>query len=377
MVSETYPPELNGAAMTVGRLTQALVERGHHITLVRPRQAGDASVAEDPRLSRRLVAGLPIPYYPALRFGAPCAGMFLRAWALVPPDLVHVATEGPLGASALRAARQRGIPVSTSFHTHFHRYARHYGLSWLGHPATWYLRRFHNRAACTFVPTRQVREELRVQGFHNLVLLGRGVDVALFSPTRRSAVLRRSWGVAEDDPVVLYVGRLAREKNLPLAVDAFHAARESRPRARFVLVGDGPLERQLRRAHPDFVFAGRRCAEDLAAHYASADVFLFPSLTETFGNVTLEAMASGLAVLAFADAAAGEIIRHEQDGLLVPPGDAGGFVGEARRIVCEPELALQLRARAVETAATRSWDAVGDEFERALLDIVNDPPRLR
>ena len=377
VVTETYPPELNGAAMTVGRLTEALVERGHHVELVRPRQAGEGSASNHRGVSLRLVPGLPIPLYRALRFGPPRTSMFLRAWAFDRPDLVHVATEGPLGASALRAARRCGIPVSTSFHTNFHRYLRHYGLAWLGYPATWYLRRFHNRAACTFVPTRQAREELRAQGFRNLVLLGRGVDVSRFSPARRSAALRRSWGASESDPVLLYVGRLAPEKNLPLAVDAFRAARASHPGARFVLVGDGPLERELRRAHPEFVFAGRRCAEDLAAHYASADVFVFPSLTETFGNVTLEAMASGLAVLAFADAAAGELIHHEQNGLLVPRGDPARFVDEARRVVQEPGLVAHMRLNAADTAATRSWEAVGDEFENVLMDLANEPSRWR
>jgi glycosyltransferase involved in cell wall biosynthesis len=293
------------------------------------------------------------------------------------PDVVHIASEGPLGVSALSVCRALEIPVSTSFHTNFHSYGAYYGLGGLRHLALWHLRRFHNRAACTLVPTAQTRARLHAEGFHNLIVLPRGIDTELFSPSRRSQALRRAWGAGLEDLVVLHVGRLAPEKNLPLAVRAFGRLRETAPRARFVLVGEGPERASLERQHPDFVFAGLRRGEDLAAHYASADVFLFPSLTETFGNVTLEAMASGLAVVAFDDAAAHEHVRDGESGLVVPRGRAMEFETAAVRLAGEPALRRRLGESAARAVARVSWDSVGAAFEAILLEVVKGGSRAR
>src|SRR5690606_26563687 len=160
----------------------------------------------------------------------------------------------------------------------------------------------------TFVPTEDMAATLRLQGYRHVEVVARGVDTALYAPRRRSGALRAAWGAQEGDLVVLCVGRLAAEKNLELATRAFRAIRELRPDAKMVLVGDGPQRAAFSRDHPEIILAGMRIGDDLASHYASADMFLFPSLTETFGNVTLEAMASGLCVVAYDYAAAAEVI---------------------------------------------------------------------
>ncbi len=369
-VTETFPPEIGGAALCAGRFVSALAARGHSLEVVRPRQPHErGQVLTTPASDcweELLVRGVPVPMHAGLQLGLPCRRRLLRSWGERRPDLVHVLSEGLLGRSAVRVARELAIPVTTSFHTNFHAYGEYYGLGWLAKAALGYLRRFHSRAACTLVPTEEVRQQLSAAGFQRLAVLGRGVDTSLFDPRRRSDELRRGWGAAPHAPVVLVVGRLAPEKNLELAVRAFLAAREAEPAARFVLVGDGPERSRLEALHPEFVFTGMLRGATLAAHYASADVFLFPSRTETFGNVVLEAMASGLAVLAFDEAAAHEHVRHQRNGMVVTPGDSSRFVLQAARLARDLSAVRRLGLAARQTALALSWEAVGDRLEEAL-----------
>jgi glycosyltransferase involved in cell wall biosynthesis len=313
-----------------------------------------------------LTRGLPIPCYPNLRMGLPAKRALERLWTYRRPDVVHIVTEGPLGWSALRAAEKLRIPAVSDFRTNFHAYSRHYGMAWLGKPILAYLRKFHNRTLCTMVPTEALRADLAALGFRGLRVVSRGVDSALFNPSRRSEALRADWGVAPSDPVLLHVGRIAPEKNLDALLGAYAAARCSAPRARLVLVGDGPARHELQLRCPDAILAGLRRGEDLAAHYASADVFLFPSLTETYGNVTAEAMASGLAVIAFDYAAAAALIQHRQSGLLAAFGDAKAFCALAGGLVGDPAAIAALGVRARQTAAAHDWTRVVRQLESAL-----------
>lgn len=364
LVTETYPPEVNGVAMTLGRLATGLADRGHRLRVVRPRQKGETSgLQPDGDL---LTPGLPIPRYPDLRFGLPAAGQLRDAWIARRPDVVHVATEGPLGFSALSAARQLDIPVISSFHTNFHNYSRHYGIGWLRHGIAGYLRWFHNRTAGTLVPTAMLAEELGMQGFRDVQVLSRGVDTRLFSPAHRSQLLRMQWGVQPEDPVCIVVSRLAPEKNLGLAFAAFAAIRAERPNARMVCVGDGPQAATLARRHPEVLFCGMRTGTDLAAHYASADLFIFPSLTETFGNVVSEALASGLPVVAFDHAAAGQLITDERNGWRVPPGDEAGFITTSRHAVCKVAQRQVERSACADSVGHLSWECIHDAYAAML-----------
>ena len=370
VVTETYPPEVNGVAMTLARIVEGLQRRNHRIQLIRPRQHATETPAQNAHLEEVLVRGFPVPRYQGLRIGLPAKQALSRLWSLKRPDIVHIATEGPLGWSALAAAIKLRLPVSTGFHTNFHRYSQHYGVGFLKKPIAAYLRKFHNRALATLVPTEDLRRELAILGFENLRVVSRGVDTRLFSPARRSPRLRRDWGAVDGEPVALYVGRIAPEKNLKLVVDAFSRMRAGAPHARLVMVGDGPERAALAARHPHIVFAGTRTGEDLAAHYASADIFLFPSLTETFGNVTLEAMASGLAVVAYDYAAAQQYLAHERSGLLAPFADGDAFVGLAAALAADPGRAASLRAQARSSAERIDWDNVFDDFEAVLRDVM-------
>ena len=225
-----------------------------------------------------------------------------------------------------------GASIAGRIRTNFHSYSRHYRLGWLQPVVLRYLRWFHNRTRGTLTPSLDLRDRLQDLSFRNVSVLGRGVDAHLFNPQRRSADLRRKWGAAPDDPMALYVGRVAPEKNIELAITAFRAMQRRNAATKLVIVGDGPLRTRLQQKYPDLNFAGLRRDEQLAACYASADVFLFPSETETFGNVVLEAMASGLAVVAYDYAAARMHVTSGETGMRVPYADAGAFVAAAVRL---------------------------------------------
>jgi glycosyltransferase involved in cell wall biosynthesis len=366
VVTETYPPEINGVARTVGLMVEALRERGNEVQVVRPRQRDAPAPSPDEGPDERLVAGFPIPFYRHLQMGIARPGALQREWTKWRPDLVQVVTEGPLGWAAVSAAKRLRIPVCSDFHTNFHSYSRHYGLGMFAGIVSRYLRALHNRADCTLVPTAEMRSSLEAIAFERVKVVGRGVDTWLFSPARRSERLRAAWGCRGRETVALYVGRLAPEKNLGLFVEAALAMRAIRPDVRVVLVGDGPQRAELRARYPDFVFAGMRTGGDLAEHYASADVFLFPSTTETFGNVTLEAMASGLAVIAYDYAAARQYLRHGASALLAPPGDRAAFLRLAAQLTGDPELCSRLRSEARRAAEGASWSRAIDDLERVL-----------
>ncbi|HET9734852.1 MAG TPA: glycosyltransferase family 1 protein [Burkholderiales bacterium] len=368
MVTETYPPEVNGVARTVALMAEGLCALGHTVQLIRPRQGRSDHAQRATGYDELLCAGLPIPRYTQLKMGLPSGRALARAWRERRPDVVHIATEGPLGWSALAAARRLGLPVATDFHTNFHAYSRHYGVPWLARPVTAVLRRFHNRADCTMVPTDEMAEDLGRLGFERLRVVGRGVNAGTFSPDRRRPALRSRWGAAADDLVALCVSRFAPEKNFPLVLEAYAAMRRANPSVKLVLVGDGPLEQELRAANTGSVIAGRLVNGELSAHYASADVFLFPSVTETFGNVTLEAMASGLAVVAYRYAAARQHIEDGVSGLLAEPGDRTGFIGHAVSLACEPQRARELGRAARIAAAPVSWERITADFDAVLRD---------
>lgn len=376
IVTETYPPEINGVAMTVSRLTTALLEAGHRIQVVCPHRSDRELPEPDGGFELVPVPGLPLPRYKDLRFGLPARRRIRRLWKRQVPDVIYIATEGPLGWSVMREAARWHVPVVSGFHTNFHTYCRHYRLGWIEPWVRRYLTMFHARTACTLVPTDALRRELEGHGLYNARVLGRGVDTELFTPARRSPELRASWGLREDELAVLYVGRIAPEKNLQLAVDTFRALQGIREDARFVLVGDGPLVEELKSRNSDFVFCGMREGEDLASHYASGDLFLFPSLTETFGNVVLEAMASGLPVVAFDCAAAEQHIAAYRSGIVVKPGHDAAFLHAAVTLAADKVVMRGIRVAARHHALEHTWPQVAARFEALLLKFAGNQPGM-
>lgn len=362
IVTETYPPEVNGVALTVQGLEHGLRARGHDVEVIRPRQTNDIAQPHE-----RLVRGLSLPRYPGLRFGLPAPYRLARHWRRQRPDAVHIATEGPLGWSALRVARRLGIPVATALHTRFDSYLPDYGAAWLQPLALAWMRHFHNLGDATLVPTRELHDFLHGNRFLQPRLLARAVDTRQFTPQRRDAALRATWGLDARGLAVIHVGRIAAEKNLGLAVTAFRRLQQQRPEARFVWTGDGPLRERIAQENPDFIFCGIQRGEALARHFASGDLFLFPSHSETFGNVTLEAMASGVATVAFNYGAAREHLQNGRGGVAVESDE--DFIDAALRLGNDDDLRAMLGANASHAMQRLQPEHVVADFDALLHEL--------
>ena len=358
--------------MTYGVIARELGRRGHSVTVYRPSRPDLQPAAEGPGGSdytEVMLPGIPVPGYPQLRLGLPASRRLQAWWLRSRPDIVHVATEGPLGHSAVTAARRLGIAVTSGFHTNFHAYTRHYGIPVLRRPMLAWLRRFHNRTLLTFAPTEELCAELTRSGFRKLTLMSRGVDTTAFDPERRDDELRRLWGAGPEDPVVIHVGRMAAEKNYGLLFEVYAAMRRANPRLRFVLAGEGPLRARLERQHPECVFAGFYSRSEIGRHYASADIYVHASLTETFGNVLTEAMASGLALAGFDYAAGRQFIVNGVSGLVVPCERPAALAEAAVLLARDAPLRERLRQGARRAVEPQSWQIVIRRFESELMAV--------
>ena len=363
VVTETWPPEINGVAVTLSKLVHHLSTRQHSIQLIRPRQDKFDQGIEDEGWSELLLKGLPIPKYPQLKLGLPSKKALLQAWSTHRPDLVHIATEGPLGWSALQAAKILRLPVTSDFRTNFHSYCQHYGVGWLTKPIVAYLRKFHNRTGFTMVPTQSMKHQLEAHGFKNLKVVARGVDTQMFHPSKRSELMRDSWGATASTTVLMSVGRLAAEKNLNLTIDTYQALKAAGRDVKMVFAGDGPMRNITEAKCPDALFMGMCSHEQLAILYASADVLLFPSLTETFGNVTLEAMASATPVLAFDCAAASDFVTNHHNGWLIDSTQPQAYINRALDITLDKLVLNQARLHTRASIEHLGWDEIAQQVE--------------
>ncbi len=349
-VTETYAPEINGVSNTLGYLVKELLSEGYDLQVIRPKQHEKDTGEAYGNVEHITVKGFPLPGYPELKFGLPTKKRIVQQWQKKRPHMVYVATEGPLGWSAVSAANKLGIPVYSGFHTNFQTYSQYYGAGWMQRIIMFYLKAFHNRTVGTMVATPKMQDLLVDNGFDNVSILGRGVDEKRFSPCYRSRPLRASWGLSDDDLAVIYVGRIAPEKNLSLAISCYQRLATMNPKTRFILVGDGPMKKTLEQKYKHFIFCGKKTGEDLSTHYASGDIFLFPSKTDTFGNVVTEAMASGLGVVSFNDASASALIDHQINGMKADLDDDEQFTRHALSLVNQPTLLNEIRQQARTTA---------------------------
>lgn len=367
IVTDTYPPDINGVARTLQTLAHGLSAEGHKVVVV----TTTADHADEGKKAGVQVIGMsamPLPGYAGIRVGLVSRRQMEELITIHQTEAMYVAVESLMGLNAVRAAGRMGVGTVSGFHTNFHTYSQDYSLPILRQGAESYLRHVHNRTARTLTPSESTAQQLRDMGIHNVGVLGRGVDTKLFNPQRRAADLRKEWGITDADaPVAIFVGRIAAEKNLPLVVKSFHQIMQQRPDARCVFVGDGPMAAELKSSYPEFIHAGARTGEDLARHYASADLFVFPSMSETFGNVITEAMASGLVTVSYNYAATLQNVKHGINGFAATYGDEAHFLQTVNEALTHWNDDV-LRASAVHTASGLSWTSIVSQFAQELKD---------
>ena len=348
----------DGVSRTLGRLVGYLVEQGHEVLVLGP--TVDAPPMQQPG---RFLA---VPSMPIIGLGRPeyrvstgFPAHIRREVEAFAPDLIHVATPDLLGFAALRWALRRGLPVVSTYHTHFVSYLDYYGIGITRPLFHLIARRFYNRCAEVYVPTPEMETALRGQGVTApMRLWPRGIELDLFSPAHRSEPWRAEHGFRPDEVVVSFVSRLVKEKGLDVFVEVVRCLQGEGLPVRALVVGDGPEGAALAEALPGAAFTGHLSGGELATAYASSDVFLFPSETETFGNVTLEAMASGLPTVCADAAGSRSLVRSGETGFLCTPRDADAFASAVRDLVLDSERRHALGAAGRDAARQYNWPSV-------------------
>jgi phosphatidylinositol alpha 1,6-mannosyltransferase len=369
--SEVYWPMVSGVGVTLVRLVDALEARGHAVRVYSATYRLPPGEPDRPEAHRS--PSVPLFLYPDVQWAFPRQRAITDDLQQFQPDVVHIATEFSMGLAGMKAARQLGIPIVASAHTDYQKYAHRYRVEWVVQMGWVYLRWFYRHAHRVLTPTRFFERVLNGRGIHHTALWTRGVDTAVFSPAHRSERWRSRFGVGPDDLLVTYVGRLAREKDLARLLDAWVALPSRPPNAQLVLVGQGPLEDDIReRQLPGVHLGGLLTGQALSEAYASADLFVFPSSTETFGNSLLEAMASGLPCLTVRAGGIPEFANHDVNALMVPPHDTAALGQGLARLMTDAPLRERLRAGGLETARSREWDAIFDgllgEYRAAMVE---------
>jgi glycosyltransferase involved in cell wall biosynthesis len=372
LVTENFLPKIDGVTRTLSMLLEHL-QQHHHQAIVLAPEGAPARYAGAPVFG---TPGVPLPMYPELHLLLPPPRFknLLNRWR---PDVIHVADPMVLGAAAIFWAQQLGIPVVSSYHTNLATYLPYFHLGMLTEP-TWAYRRFlHAQCKATLCPSPSTAQQLEQKGFSNVQVWPRGVNGALFTPTRRSPAWRQDISPNPNARIILYVGRLSYEKNLEVLLSAFKAIEQDTPETHLVMVGDGPARQELEQALEGTraSFTGLLRGEALAEAYASADLFAFPSTTETFGQAVLEAMASGLPVLAFDAEGVRDLVRHYETGLLVPEGDTAAFTQSLRALLAQPEQQAMMRQRARSAAELRTWDSVLNDLVHTYEQVIDRDQR--
>ena len=361
LFSEVYWPMVSGVGVTLLRLTDALQARGHAVRVYSATYALPEGVPDRPEVHRS--PSVPFFLYPDVQWAFPRLRDVVEDLEAFQPDIVHVATEFSLGIAGLKAARQLNLPLIASAHTDYDQYAARYGVPWALRAGWHYLRWFYGQAHRVLCPSRIYEQSVHRHGVTHTGIWSRGVDPAVFSAAWRSDAYRAAFGVGPDDLLVTYIGRIAREKNLGLLLEAWETLAPDRGAGKLVLVGRGPLEDEIRRREIQGVHVtGLLQGPALSAAYASADIFTFPSTTETFGNSLLEAMGSGLPSLVAAAGGVLEFAEHGGNAWLVEPDSTPAIVAGLRRLLTDAALRRQLGAGALATARARDWGGVYDQL---------------
>lgn len=372
--TDTYWPEVNGVALSLQRWVNFLEERGHQCQVFAPSLNGgrvvrDGSVIRYPSFS--------FPLYKQCKLAVPVPWRMMKMVREFAPDLIHVATPFNIGLCGRYAALSLKVPFVASYHTHFERYLPHYRLGALLPVLDRYMRWFHQHCDKIFVPSPSTKAHLERQGYKRVEVKGNGVDLALFQPHVDRTAVRARYGLKDDHFILLFVGRLAPEKGIDVLLNTFHFLPERiKSHSRLVLVGEGPLYEGLAKTygngHSGVHVLGFRHGRELADIYAASDLFVFPSATETFGNVVLEAMASGIPVIGANAGGICDNIRHMRTGWLCQPGDVEQFRQAVVTLHDEPELRRTLAQAGLSYSRMQSWPAVLEKMLDSCLEVIEE-----
>ena len=367
--TETFLPKWDGIANTLCYLLEHLAARGHECLMFAPEGAPD-------RYAATSIVGLPsmaFPFYRDLKLVPPLVDVE-KELAYFNPDIVHLVNLASLGLVGMRQARDLGVPTVASYHTDLPGYARHYGLGLFEDTIWAYFRMLHNQADLNLCPSHYTKKELEAHDFERVAVWGRGVDTERFNPQWRNPDWRRRLTDGHPNrPLMLYVGRLATEKR----IEWLRPLLDIVPNARLAIVGDGPIREELEEHFEGTptVFTGYLEGEDLSRAYAAADLFVFPSASETLGNVVLEAMASGLPVVAAGAGGPVDHVKHQVNGFLSDPDDPADFAALAWRCLSDPDLLHSLSESAHAYAETQTWELILDDLMEKYQALIRKGPQ--
>ena len=370
LFSEACSPQVNGVVTTQRKLIPYLRSRGHQVLMVVPRYKSNAWSADVVEFQ-----SLPLPLYPEMPVILPHWKFHVRKLAQVAafePDLVHLMTWGVLGFFGQKWARKNRVPVVASYETDIIHYLSYYGFGMFKSQVWRYLRWLFNNCSRTYAPSQETKEFLEANGICRVEVFDRGVDCSCFHPAKRSERLRKSLGVAPGDVLLLYVGRVSKEKDLPWLLRWFTVSSRRWPNVRLVITGDGPLRRRLTRqfSHPQVVFTGWKQGEELCTLFASADIFALPSSTETLSLVSLEAMASGVPVLAMNAGGVRTIVEHDKTGLLANSREEFGTFLD--RLVEDASFRSQFGPTGRRSAEGKTWTHAFGYLENSYQQVLSE-----
>jgi phosphatidylinositol alpha 1,6-mannosyltransferase len=372
LFTEAYAPQVNGVVRTQTELVRFLRSRGHEVLLCVPRNK-----ANPPEPQVVDFRSIPFPLYPEMPIILPHWKFHRPEFAEVAafkPDLVHVMSPAVLGYFSQLWARRNGCRVVASYETDVIRYLHYYGFGF-AEPILWrYLRWLYNHCQRTYAPSRVTRDQLIRGGIRDVRVFERGVDSDQFHPSKRNNEARQVYGVGPDGLLIVYAGRLSKEKSIEVLLNAFQRSVGEYPTARLVIAGDGPHRRALARryTHPGINFTDWKRGEELSALLASADVFALPSSTETLSLISMESMASGVPVLAMNSGGVTEVVQNDTTGFLADsPGD---FEAKLRQLLQDPELRARLGANGRNYAERKTWTRAFEDLERDYLEVMTHPP---
>lgn len=373
LFSGNYNYVRDGANQALNRLVGYLLRQGAQVRVYAPTVAEPAFEPTGDLISVRSFA---IPGRPEYRFPFSISGKARRDLAAFAPNVVHVSSPDPVGHQAVTWARNRRIPVLSSVHTRFETYLRYYNMAW-GEPVVEaILRRFYRRCDALVAPSESMAQLLREQRMnYDVSIWSRGVDHEIFNPGRRDLEWRRSHGIADHEVAIGFLGRLVMEKGLDVFSDTVDELRRRGVTHKVMVIGQGPAREWFEERIPGAAFVGFQGGADLGRAVASMDVLFNPSVTETFGNVTLEAMACGLPVVAAAATGSQSLVDDRVSGRLIPPGAIHQFAEALKGYIENPELRCNHGNAGVERASEFSWDRINQEVADTYLRLIRQKAR--